>query len=117
MASTLRIEHLAKKVGLSASTLRNYELIGILAPAKRTPSGRRIYSEGDVRRVELMLRLRRLGLSLDEAKQIVDYRLDESLASQTRLRDLVSKLRLLERIDDRLAELAALRDELRGAVA
>jgi DNA-binding transcriptional MerR regulator len=53
--------------------MRFYEDMGLLQPARTGPAGRsRLYSSRDRTRLKLTLRAKRLGLSLTEAKDIID---------------------------------------------
>lgn len=59
----------ADKVQLSADTLRYYEKLKLIVPA-RTESNRRIFSEDDVKWIEFIKRLKSTGMPI---KQIVSY--------------------------------------------
>lgn len=73
MASTYTIRDLAKEFDLTTRTMRFYEDMGLLQPERSGPGGRnRIYSARDRARLKLTLRAKRLGLSLSEAKEIID---------------------------------------------
>jgi DNA-binding transcriptional MerR regulator len=53
--------------------MRFYEDMGLLQPLREGPGGRnRVYSARDRTRLKLTLRAKRLGLSLTEAKDIID---------------------------------------------
>lgn len=63
------ITELAAEFDITARAIRFYEDVGLLAPAR---SGRnRVYSQRDRTRLKLTLRGKRLGLSLQEIKQLV----------------------------------------------
>lgn len=73
MATTFSISDLAKEFDLTTRAMRFYEDIGLLQPERTGPGGRsRIYSGRDRTRLKLTLRAKRLGLSLTEAKDIID---------------------------------------------
>jgi len=59
------VGQLGKLFGLSRSALLYYDEIGLLSPSARSSSGYRLYSEGDVRRMERIVIYRDTGLSLD----------------------------------------------------
>lgn len=59
------VGQLGKRVGLSRSALLYYDQIGLLSPSARSPSGYRLYSEADLRRMERIMTYRDAGLSLD----------------------------------------------------
>jgi DNA-binding transcriptional MerR regulator len=92
------IGKLARKFGLSRSTLLYYDSIGLLQASSRTESEYRQYSDDDVRRLEQICRYRQTGLSLSEIKKVLDSpgtnltqvlekRLDELSEEITRLRN------------------------------
>ncbi len=67
-----RISQLAERVGVPATTLRFYESAGLL-PAGRTASGYRIYSEEAVERLGFIGAAKRLGLSLEEIAELLEF--------------------------------------------
>ena len=73
MVTTFSISDLAKEFDLTTRAMRFYEDMGLLQPERSGPGGRsRIYSGRDRTRLKLTLRAKRLGLSLTEAKDIID---------------------------------------------
>ena len=73
MATTYTISDLAREFDLTTRAMRFYEDMGLLQPERSGPGGRnRIYSARDRTRLKLTLRAKRLGLSLSEAKDIID---------------------------------------------
>jgi DNA-binding transcriptional MerR regulator len=73
MATTFSISDLAKEFDLTTRAMRFYEDMGLLQPDRTGPGGRtRVYSSRDRTRLKLTLRAKRLGLSLVEAKEIID---------------------------------------------
>jgi DNA-binding transcriptional MerR regulator len=67
------ITDLAKEFDLTTRAIRFYEDMGLLSPQREGVGGRsRIYSARDRTRLKLTLRAKRLGLSLTEAKDIID---------------------------------------------
>jgi DNA-binding transcriptional MerR regulator len=70
---TYSISDLAREFDLTTRAIRFYEDLGLLQPARTGPMGRsRVYSARDRTRLKLTLRAKRLGLSLTEAKDIID---------------------------------------------
>lgn len=65
------VQKLASLGGVSARTLRYYDEIGILKPARINSSGYRIYGEAEVNRLQQILFYRELDVSLDRIKEIV----------------------------------------------
>ena len=73
MATTYSISDLAQEFDLTPRAMRFYEDMGLLEPERSGPGGRnRVYSNRDRTRLKLTLRAKRLGLSLHEAKALID---------------------------------------------
>ena len=73
MATIYTISDLAKEFDLTTRAMRFYEDMGLLQPEREGPGGRnRVYSARDRTRLKLTLRAKRLGLSLTEAREIID---------------------------------------------
>ncbi len=69
MSKTYTISDLASEFDVTTRTIRFYEEKGFLKPARE--GTRRIYSPSDRTKLRLILRGKRLGLSLDESAEIV----------------------------------------------
>jgi|CXWK01.1.fsa_nt_gi DNA-binding transcriptional MerR regulator len=68
--TTFTITELAREFDITARAIRFYEEAGLLAPAR---AGRnRVYTQRDRTRLKLTLRGKRLGLSLQEVRRLVD---------------------------------------------
>ncbi len=65
------VQGLGQLAGISARTLRYYDEIGILKPARMNSSGYRIYGQKEVDRLQQILFYRELGMSLDNIKEII----------------------------------------------
>jgi len=65
------VQKLGQIAGISTRTLRYYDEIGILKPARINSSGYRIYGEAEVDRLQQILFYRELGVSLESIKEIV----------------------------------------------
>lgn len=72
----LKISNMVKKSGLSRSTLLYYDAIGLLSPSSRSLKGYRLYSQKDTEKMEQILSLRKMGLSLEEIKMILNGNTD-----------------------------------------
>ena len=65
------VQKLGKLAGVSTRTLRYYDELGILKPARINSSGYRIYGEKEIDRLQQILFYRELDVSLDSIKAIV----------------------------------------------
>jgi len=90
----MQIGEVAARCGLSLRTIRHYEEVGLVVPSSRTRGGFRLYTENDVARLTLVMRMKPLELSLDE------------------MRDLLGVLDSLESDEPPPSERAALLDRL-----
>ena len=100
------IQELSREFDVTPRTLRFYEDKGLLAPERRGQT--RVYRDRDRVRLQLTLRGKRLGLSLDECKDIID------LYDPTRPGDARQLVRLFQRIREHRARLL---DQLRDIEA
>jgi MerR family transcriptional regulator, thiopeptide resistance regulator len=92
-----RITDLARRYGLSRSTLLYYDRIGLLSPALRDPANYRSYSEADRERLESICTLKRSGLDIDGIRTILDTAADDSTAVlQNRLRQISAEIQALQ---------------------
>ena len=97
------ISRLAKRFGLSRSTLLYYDSIGLLRPSRRTAAGYRVYVEADARRMERIEIFRRTGLPLAKIRALVDASEGSGLPASLELRlreidDEIGKLRVQQRV-------------------
>lgn len=65
------VKKLASLAGISTRTLRYYDEIGILKPARINSSGYRIYGQEEVGRLQQIMFYRELDVSLDSIKDII----------------------------------------------
>jgi DNA-binding transcriptional MerR regulator len=98
--------------GLSPRTLRYYEELDLLPGVRRRAGGRRVYGADEVERLRFIQRLKPLGLTLAEIKQLnAVYAIGGSTrAMLERLEGLLG--RRLGELDARIGELTELRDEI-----
>ena len=111
---TYRIGELAAQVGLTERTIRYYEELGLLESVQRLEGGTRVYTAQDVRRLKFIRKLKLLGLSLQEMGELEGLYTTRR-SNQAVLPRLVELLDAhLATVETRLAELGALRDEIRS---
>lgn len=112
--ATYSISDLAQEFDLTTRAIRFYEDMGLLQPTRQGANGRtRVYSPRDRTRLRLILRGKRLGLSLVEAKDIIDLYdspRDTSVQLQRFLEVLGQHRRQME---ERMEDLQATLDEVR----
>ncbi len=80
-----RVNAFAQLAGVSVRTLHHYDAIGLLLPAARTSSGHRLYGDAELLRLQQIVLLRHMGLSLGQIQEVLDspsYDLPTALAEQ-----------------------------------
>lgn len=106
------IGDIAQRVGLTPRTIRYYEDIGLLNSVKRVEGGRRVYTDDDVRRLKFIKRLKVLGLSLEEMRELEEL----YLTHRSNDRVLPRLVELLDRhlgtIESRIEQLAVLKRDI-----
>jgi DNA-binding transcriptional MerR regulator len=119
MAERLDFKQMCARFDVTPRTLRHYEYIELLAPAREGRA--RFYGPRELARMTLILRGRKFGFSLEEIRQWLElYEADpEGRLQKQAWIDLADRqLAELElrrsHLDDAIAELAALRDDVRA---
>ncbi|WP_119965133.1 MerR family transcriptional regulator [Simplicispira lacusdiani] len=113
-STTYTIRDLAKEFDLTTRAMRFYEDMGLLQPERTGPGGRtRTYSPRDRTRLKLTLRAKRLGLSLTEAKEIIDL-YDSPRDTNVQLQKFLNVLEQHRRqLEEQMADLQANLDEVK----
>ena len=108
-STQLKSGQLARQTGINPQTIRYYERVGLLPRPRRLPSGYRVFSTDDVRRVRFIKRAQALGFALTEIKALL------ALDRQPR-GDCADVGRLvqhqIEAIDSRIEHLGKIREAL-----
>lgn len=68
---TMHIGELAERTGLSLRTIRHYDEVDLLRPSGRSSGGFRLYTDGDLDRLLLIRRMKPLGFSLEEMREVL----------------------------------------------
>jgi DNA-binding transcriptional MerR regulator len=108
------ISDLAREFDLTTRAIRFYEDLGLLQPQRLGPGGRsRVYSARDRTRLKLTLRAKRLGLSLTEAKDIIDM-YDSPRDTGAQLKKFLAVLAdHRQQLDEQMVDLQANLDEVK----
>ncbi|WP_265458360.1 MerR family transcriptional regulator [Enterococcus sp. HY326] len=102
------VQKLAKLSGVSSRTLRYYDQIALLKPARLNSAGYRIYGKNEVNRLQQILFYRQLEFSLEEIQKILDQKdFDYQQALQQHYQQLLAKREqidlLLQTVSETLA--------------
>ncbi|HEX5524016.1 MAG TPA: MerR family transcriptional regulator [Pedococcus sp.] len=121
--SPLTVGQVAERFAITVRTLHHYDEVGLLSPSERTRAGYRLYTDGDLTRLQHIVVYRRLGFALEaialllQNPESVEHHLRRQRAAVTsrldEMRGLVAAIdRALERemnskraTDDELKEL------------
>lgn len=107
------ISQLSKEFEITTRTIRHYEDLGLLAPARRGQT--RVYSTADRIRLKLILRGKRLGLSLDDSREIIDM-YEPGKTNVDQLRKLIDAIQLQRhKLNQQLDDISKLLQDLNKA--
>jgi MerR family transcriptional regulator, repressor of the yfmOP operon len=106
----MQISDLAEKLGITTRTIRLYEKMELVDPPRRTDGRVRYYEKADVKRFKFVLKLKELGLSLEEMKDLADiYNREQKVPEKimprlielldTHLRNIKEKVTTLQSLD------------------
>jgi Cu(I)-responsive transcriptional regulator len=105
----VNIGEAAAQSGVPAKTIRYYEEIGLIQPARRADNGYRAYRATDVHMLRFVQRARSLGFSVRDCRQLVQLYQDPHRASAD-VKGLAE--RRIAEIDRKMAELRSMRATL-----
>lgn len=108
----MNIGEAAQRSGLPAKTIRYYEDIGLLRPA-RAENGYRDYDDRDIHRLRFLQRSRGLGFTVEECRQLLALYGDKHRSSSEV--KVLARAKLAE-VDRKLEELRGLRTTLQHLV-
>ncbi len=109
----LMIGELAARSGAAPSALRFYESKGLLS-SERTSGGQRVYDRSTLRRVAFIRAAQRVGLTLEEIGKALDTLPSRRTPTAADWARLSASWR--SKLDQRIAELQRLRDELDNCI-
>ncbi|MGN6289824.1 MAG: MerR family transcriptional regulator [Sphingopyxis terrae] len=105
----MKIGELSRATGTNIETIRYYERIGLLPAPARTEANYRSYGDAHRARLRFVRHSRELGFTIDEIRSLLDL-------SDHPERDCADADRIasahLEQVEEKIAQLTALRDEL-----
>ncbi|MAD67383.1 MAG: MerR family transcriptional regulator [Porticoccaceae bacterium] len=118
-SSTVAVEYsisdLCKEFDITTRTIRHYEDLGLLNPSRRGQS--RVYTPSDRTRLRLILRGKRLGLSLEDSRQIIDM-YEPGKTNIDQLNTLIDAIRVQRtKLNQQLDDISKLLKDLNDAEA
>lgn len=109
------ISQLSQEFDVTTRSLRHYEDIGLLCPTRRGQT--RIYSQADRTRLRLILRGKRLGLSLEDSREIIDM-YEPGKTNIDQLKKLIDAIQLQRnKLNQQLDDISKLLKDLNQAEA
>ena len=107
----MNISQAARLSGLTSKTIRYYEEIGLITPARRGENGYRQYEAGAVEELKFLSRAREVGFDIEECRQLLDLHRDSSRQSRhARALVLEKSAQLQQRIESLQAMQKVLED-------
>ena len=115
MADNITIGDLAEKTGVQPRTIRFYEGKGLMPSPRRSESGYRLYSDQEVRRLQLIRVARSLGLSIRDVRELMATAQHERCGTfqGQAARLIVGKL---GEVEETIQQMTALKEELQKAM-
>jgi DNA-binding transcriptional MerR regulator len=109
-----KIGEIAKQAGVTTRTLRYYEQVGLFVPSNVSTKGYRYYDDGTLVVITRIRELQRVGLSLDEIKEVIGLYFHQKKKVEAKektlnylrvhLDDIDSKIKLLNNVKKELKE-------------
>ncbi len=109
----MNIGEAAKAAGLPVKTIRYYEDIGLVRPA-RSENGYRVFAESDLHKLNFLGRSRALGFSIEDCRALLAL-YEDGTRSSSEVREIAE--RHLADIEGKITDLQSLRDTLAHLVA
>lgn len=109
----ISIGTLAQRTGLAHSAIRYYEEEGLVHP-ERTASGQRRFLRSDIRRLSFVMIAQRLGFSLARIRELLHGLPERRTPDVEDWTKISTEIR--GELDERIAELTALREKLDGCI-
>ncbi|OGA15239.1 MAG: MerR family transcriptional regulator [Betaproteobacteria bacterium RIFCSPLOWO2_02_FULL_63_19] len=110
--SGIKVGQLARAAAVNVETVRYYQRIGLLPLPSRDYGSIRRYSVDDLKRVRFIKRAQKLGFSLDDVAVLLGLS-DGKHCAETKA---LAETRLAV-VEEKIADLAAIREALKGLVA
>lgn len=112
MKDRMRIGELAERAGVTHRTVRYYESIGLIPPGEREGNGQHYYTQETVARLQKIDQLKKLGLSLEEIRDVIDLYFIDPSGVQPKQRVLVILRQHLAEADQKIDGLQQFRADL-----
>ncbi|GHO70034.1 hypothetical protein KSC_089260 [Ktedonobacter sp. SOSP1-52] len=112
MNERMRIGDLTERAGVTPRTVRYYESIGLLPPGEREGHGQHYYTEETLARLRKIDQLKKLGLSLEEIRDVIDLYFTDPSGVQPKQKVLAILRQHLAEVDQKVGALQQFRADL-----
>jgi MerR family transcriptional regulator, copper efflux regulator len=112
MNDRMRIGELTERAGVTQRTVRYYESIGLLPPGEREGHGQHYYTEETLARLRKIDQLKKLGLSLDEIRDVIDLYFNDPSGVQPKQKVLAILRHHLAEVDQKIGGFQQFRADL-----
>jgi MerR family copper efflux transcriptional regulator len=116
MNDRMRIGDLTERAEVTPRTVRYYESIGLLPPAEREGHGQHYYTEETLARLRKIDQLKKLGLSLDEIRDVIDLYFTDASGRQPKQKILAILRQHLAEADQKIGALQHFRADLQAHI-
>lgn len=102
----IHINKVAELTGVTVRTLRYYDKIGLLKPASKTEGGHRLYTNEEIKKLQQVQFLKKVGFPLQEIKHMLDFNeWDWSDSLKSQLSYVINEQEHLKKIELSLREM------------
>ena len=116
MIDRMRIGDLTERAGVTPRTVRYYESIGLLPPGEREGHGQHFYTEETLARLRKIDQLKKLGLSLDEIRGVIDLYFTDPSGVQPKQKILAILRHHLTEVDQKIGAFQQFRADLQAHI-
>ena len=112
MNDRMRIGDLTQRARVTQRTVRYYESIGLIPPGEREGHGQHYYTEETLARLRKIDQLKKLGLSLDEIRDVIDLYFTDPSGVQPKQKVLAILRQHLAETDKKIGGLQQFRTDV-----
>jgi len=116
MNDRMRIGNLTERAGVTPRTVRYYESIGLIPPGEREGHGQHSYTEETLARLRKIDQLKKLGLSLDEIRDVIDLYFTDPSGIQPKQKVLAILRQHLAEVDQKIGALQQFRADVQAHI-
>ncbi|MDK9705749.1 MAG: MerR family transcriptional regulator [Desulforhopalus sp.] len=110
---SVQIGELAKTLNITTRTIRYYEEIGLMGKTERLGGGTRTYGKDEVLRLKFILKLKTMGISLKEMKDLSDiFDIHENDFAKITPKLIEILDNHIAKVDEKMASLSSLRKDI-----